>query len=264
VGIFGVSMATAIFPPMARAAADQNHDELKRLLVAGLRKTLFLSVPASAGMILVAKPLITLVYLGGNVTEEDISRAYFAAIFFCLGIWAFEAQMVITRVFFVLKDTRTPTIVALCMILLNFTLNLTLVWFMQEAGIALATTIAAVIQSAILLALLRKRLGKLGVRSLVKTIALALLATLVMLEIGYILSIIPMPWDPQGILIADPATRIRAKILTAGVKLPLLVVLCGGVYVAIMSFLKMPEVADLPFMGRLSHFFARRSSRPVE
>jgi len=56
VGIFGVAMATAVFPPMARAAADNNMDELKRLLVSGLRKTLFLSIPASLGMILVAKP----------------------------------------------------------------------------------------------------------------------------------------------------------------------------------------------------------------
>src|SRR5207244_3792401 len=102
VGIFGVAMATAVFPPMARAAADNNTPELKRLLIAGLRKTLFLSLPASVGMILVAKPLITLVYLGGSVTEDDVNRAYWASIFFCLGIWAFEAQMVIARVFFVL------------------------------------------------------------------------------------------------------------------------------------------------------------------
>ncbi len=65
VGIFGVSMAMAVFPPMARAAAEKNIGELKRLMIAGLKKTLFLSIPASAGMILVAKPLITLVYLGG-------------------------------------------------------------------------------------------------------------------------------------------------------------------------------------------------------
>ena len=55
VGIFGVSMAMAVFPPMARAAADSNLAELKRLLVAGLKKTLFLSIPSSLGMILIAR-----------------------------------------------------------------------------------------------------------------------------------------------------------------------------------------------------------------
>ena len=107
VGIFGVSMAMAVFPPMARAAADKNIGELKRLMIAGLKKTLFLSIPASAGMILVAKPLITLVYLGGMVTVADVGRAYWASIFFCLGIWVVaEGQMVILRVFFVLKGIR--------------------------------------------------------------------------------------------------------------------------------------------------------------
>jgi putative peptidoglycan lipid II flippase len=250
VGIFGVAMATAVFPPMARAAAAGDREELKRLLVAGLRKTLFLSIPASLGMLLVAKPLITIVYLGGNVTEDDINRAYWASIFFCVGIWAFEAQMVITRVFFVLKDTRTPTKVALAMIVLNLGLNLTLVWFLREGGIALATTIAAVIQGAILIGILRHRLGRLGTRALLVNAGLGLLATVVMVEVGYLLSAIPVPWEPTGILVADPATRLHAKLLTALVKLPLLVGVCGGVYVGLARFLDLGEVADLPVIGR--------------
>ena len=236
VGIFGVAMATAVFPPMARAAAASNIAELKRLLVSGLRKTLFLSIPASLGMILVAKPLITIVYLGGNVTEDNVNRAYWASIFFCVGIWAFEAQMVITRVFFVLKDTKTPTKIALWMIALNFAFNLTLVWFLREGGIALATTIAAVVQGAVLIAILRHRLGRLGTRTLFVNAGLGLLATLVMVEVGYLLSAIPMPWEPTGVLIADAATRVHAKLLTALVKLPVLVSVCAGIYIALARF----------------------------
>jgi len=128
--------------------------------------------------------------------------------------------MVITRVFFVLKDTKTPTKIALYMIALNFALNLTLVWFLREGGIALATTIAAVAQGAILVGILRHRLGRLGTRALLANAGLGLLATLVMVEVGYLLSAIPMPWEPTGILIADPATRIHAKLLTALVNSP--------------------------------------------
>ena len=250
VGIFGVSMATAIFPPMARAAADQNVTELKRLLVAGLRKTLFLSIPASAGMILIARPLITLVYLGGNVTEDDVNRATWASIFFCLGIWAFEAQMVITRVFFVLKDTRTPTIVSLAMICLNFALNLTLVWFLQEGGIAAGNDDRSNPAGGHSVVYPAPPPGPVGDAISLINVGLGILATAVMVEIGYMLSLTPMPWDPQGVLIADPATRVRAKLLTALVKLPLLVAACGAIYVGIMTFLRMPEVADLPLVGR--------------
>ena len=250
VGIFGVSMAMAVFPPMARAAAASDIPELKRLLVAGLKKTLFLSIPASCGMILVAKPLLTIVYGGGQTSLAEVNRAYWASIFFCLGIWAFEAQMVILRVFFVLKDTKTPTKVALAMIALNFALNITLVWFLQEGGIALATTLAAIVQCAILIAILRRRLGRLGVRDLLRSAALGLLATTVMVAIGYMLSAIPMPWEPAGILLADPAARFHAKLLTAFVKLPLLVSACAAIYITLTRFLNLGEVADLPIVGR--------------
>jgi putative peptidoglycan lipid II flippase len=246
VGIFGVSMAMAVFPPMARAAAAKEMGELKRLLVAGLRKTLFLSIPSSLGMILVARPLLTLVYLGGEVRPEDIDRAYWAAIFFCVGIWAFEAQMVILRVFFVLKDTRTPMGVSLAMIVLNLGLNLTLVWFLREGGIALSTTIAAVVQGAILLLILRRRLGKLGVSALMANVGKSALAALVMVMIGWLLLQIPLPWEKGE----GGAMEVREKILTALVKLPLLVGVCGAVYVGLTRWLGMPEVGDLPVVGR--------------
>lgn len=242
VGIFGVAMAMAVFPPMARSAADGNVVELKRLLAAGLKKTLFLSIPSSVGMILAAKPLLTLVYLGGQVSGEDIDRAHWAAIFFCLGIWAFEAQMVILRVFFVLKDTRTPMVVALLMVVLNLGLNLMLVWWLREGGIALSTTIAAVVQGGILLAILRRRLGKLGIRALWANVAKSALAAGVMVMIGWLLLQVPMPWAEVG---------TRGRVLTACVKLPALVGVCGAVYLGLTKWLGMAEVGDVPVVGRL-------------
>ena len=132
------------------------------------------------------------------MTEEDVNRATFAANFFCLGIWAFKAQMVITRAYFALGDTKTPTRVALCMIALNFLLNLTLVWFLQEGGIALATTLAAIIQGTLLLAILRHRLGPLGAAPLIKSTAVGVLVTLVMVQCGYLLLLIPAPGNPTA------------------------------------------------------------------
>ena len=83
VGIFGVSMAMAIFPMMTKAAAAEDFPEVKRLLVAGLRKTLFLSFPTSFGMIVVARLMITVIYSGPHQTEADIDRITWAAIWFC-------------------------------------------------------------------------------------------------------------------------------------------------------------------------------------
>ena len=243
VGIFGVSMATAIFPMLSKAAAASDTPEVKRLLIAGLRKTLFLSFPTSFGMIIVARLLITLIYSGPEVTPSDIDRATWATIWFCVGIWCFETQLVILRVFYAMRDTTTPMKTAVAMVLLNFSLNITLVWFMQEGGLALSTSISALVQSTILLAILRRRLGPLGVRSLASSIGLSLLATLVMVEVGLLIRGIPLPWE-------GAAAGMRAKILTALVKLPLIVSASAAVYFAITWFFGMPELADLPLLGR--------------
>jgi len=243
VGIFGVAMATAIFPPMARAATDNNMLELKRLLIVGLRKTLFLSIPASFGMILLAKPLITLIFLGGHVTSGDVDRAYWAAIFFCMGIWAFEAQMIIVRAFYVLKDTRTPTVVAFCMIAFNVCLNLLLIWPLREGGIALATTLSAILQGVILLWCLRKRLGVLGLRSLGKNIAKSSLATAVMVAAGLAIGYLPLPWS-------EVTLSTEERWLAACIKMPSLLIVCGAIYLGLAHWMRMPEVHDVPFVGR--------------
>ncbi|MCL2646901.1 MAG: murein biosynthesis integral membrane protein MurJ [Phycisphaerales bacterium] len=240
VGIFGVSLATALFPLMTKAANSNDIPELKRLIASGLRKSLFLSIPASFGMILIAKPLITLIYLGGKAVPDDIDRAAWATIFFCLGVWAFEMQMVLLRVFYALRDVRTPMRIALIMIVLNLALSLSLVWHLQEGGIALATTLAAVIQSAILLAILHKRLGLLGLRSIAAALGRSLLATTLMVAAGLLLLRIPLLWPPPD-----------SRILTALVKLPLVVIACAGVYFVLMRLLKAPEIQDVPLLNRL-------------
>jgi putative peptidoglycan lipid II flippase len=245
VGIFGVSMATAIFPMMSKAAAVNDVGEIKRLLVAGLRKTLFLSLPASFGMIITAHMLVTLIYSGRQVTANDIDRAAWAAIWFCAGIWCFEAQMVILRVFYAMRDTTTPMKTAVGMVALNFSLNITLVWFMQEGGLALSTSISSLVQSVILLGILRKRMGRLGVRALGVSVGKSLLATLVMVEVGLLIRGIHLPWEG-----AAGAGGLQAHLLTALVKLPLVVGGAAAVYFGLSWFLGMPELGDVPFVGR--------------
>jgi putative peptidoglycan lipid II flippase len=275
VGIFGVSLATAIFPLLTRAASRAAQTaggpvssqprlagmlayrstgslgdltEFKRLLVAGLNKTFFLSFPASAGMIIIAHPLITLIYMGGKTGPAEVDRAYWASIWFCVGIWAFEAQMVLLRAFYALRDTKTPMKVAVAMIGLNFALNLTLVWFLREGGIALSTTIAASIQCFVLLAILRKRVGRLGLAVLRVSIIKGLIATAIMVEAC---------WATTGILervfatagLAG-ATRTTQVWIMALVRLPVILVVAAVVFAAMAWLLGMPELKDMPLIGR--------------
>lgn len=247
VGIFGVSMATALFPPLSLAAAKNDKPEIKRLMLSGLRKTLFLSLPMSVGMILIAKPLIALLY-SPNVVE----RAYWASVFYFLGIWAFEAQMVILRVFYALKDTITPMKVAVSVIALSIVSNLCSVWFLHEGSFGFATTVSATTQCAILLVILRNRIGRIGLTSLGKNIAKGLLATAIMSAAG-----LALIWllDHLTFFAVKGHAHTWRMIL---IYLPLMVIVCSITYAASAIALRMPELGDVPVVGRRLRRFVGR------
>ena len=246
VGIFGVATATAVFPRLSRAAVAGNAGEVKSLMIQALRKSSFLSIPTTLGMILISPLLISVIYLGGQVTVEDVNHATWAARWFCAGIWAFEIQMILIRVFYAQRDTRTPMKIAAWMVLLNIALNLSLVWFMQEGGIAAGTTIAAIVQCIILLMVLKKRSGTLGLAELRPFLIKALFAGLIMFAAG---------WAVDDLLAQTPILDTSHRVLAALVRLPIVVLVAALVYGVAARLLAIPELAEAPLLK----FLAKRS-----
>jgi len=241
-------MATALFAPMSVAAAKNDKHEVKRLLLAGLRKTLFLSLPMSVGMILINKPLIALLY-----APDMVDRASWCANFFCLGIWAFEAQMIILRVFYSFRDTITPMKVAVSMIALNFIVNLSLIWPLKEGSFGLATTISATVQCVVLLVIMRQRIGRLGLGSLARNVGRGLLATAIMTAAGFGAIYLLDHWSLFSTH-HERGTHIWLMVL---IYLPVLVIVCSIVYAAAAIALRMPELGDVPVVGRRLRRFVK-------
>lgn len=156
-GVFGVAVATAIFPMLARATNDPG--EFAGTLRRGLRLSLFIGLPASVGLILVRDPLTFVVYSGGGkgFSADGVARAGAVLAGYAPAIWAFSINQVWTRAFYAAGRMRTPMVVAMVMVGLNLTLNLALIWPLREAGLAWSTSICALIQ-CVILALLSKRL----------------------------------------------------------------------------------------------------------
>ena len=243
VGVFGVATATAIFPRLAAAAAQRDQAAMKQLLQTAMRKSLFLSVPTTAGMLLIAPLLITSIYFGGRVSAADIERAVWATRWFCMGIWAFELQMILLRAFYAMQDARTPLKIAVSMVALNFSLNLTLVWFMQEGGLAASTSICAIVQCLLLLLILRRRIGRLGLSSMVTLIARCVAATAVMIFFAGSLDygLATMAWfGPQH------------RLLGAIVRLPVVLAVAAGVYGLMARWLNIAELRTAPVLRRFA------------
>ncbi len=253
VGVFGVAIATAIFPRLSALAAESKMDDLKKVLQSGLRRGLFLSIPATVGMIIIAHQLITTIYLGGRVSPADVWRATNAARWFCAGIWAFELQMILIRVFYARQNTRTPMLVAIIAVAINLGMNLLLIWPLGVGGIAASTTISAIGQCAILFWLLRRDIGPLGIRAMRRVIGQILLATGVMAAVALGVAqlfhryLAPHPIHP---------------VIAEGVCLLLVVAAAALAYGLMARLLKIPELAHAPLIGRLAPRAAQYPDAP--
>jgi putative peptidoglycan lipid II flippase len=163
-GVFGIAIASAAFPLLARHAkdADQFTDTLRR----AIRLSLYIGLPASVGLILLRTDAVAILYGHGHTgwSQESIARAAHILAAFSTGIWAYSLNQVFTRAFYAQGDTATPMKVSLAMILLNVALNLTLIWIpgVRESGLAWATAASAVGQSIILGTLCSRMLRRIG------------------------------------------------------------------------------------------------------
>ena len=156
-GVFGIALATALFPTLATHAARKNWTEFSDSLRDALSVVFFIGLPASAGMIVLREPLIKLVFERGAFTPEMTARAADALFAYSCGIWAYCTLHVLIRAFYAIQDTITPVRVAASMVALNLTLNLILVWIMKESGMAASTAFSAAMQCVVLIIIIRRR-----------------------------------------------------------------------------------------------------------
>ena len=180
-GVFGIAVATVIFPELARRAGDNT--AFMRTLRHGVRLSLFIALPASVGLALVRTDLVHTVYtgLGRGFSEDGVARAARVVLGYSVAVWSYSLMHVFTRAFYAAGDTRTPMFTAFASVALNLTLNLLLIWPMREAGLAWSTAISSIFQLTLLALLARRRLlGGMGLldretrASVVRTVGMSI------------------------------------------------------------------------------------------
>lgn len=152
--VIGMAVAVAAFPTFSTLFARGDTEQLRKELLRALQITFYVSFPATVGLILIREPLVYLLFGHGRFAAagpEAIQRQEVVVMYYGLGVWAHCMVQVLTRAFYAVGDPRTPFRVAAYMVAFNFCLNLLLVGRMQEAGLALATSVSGV---AVLIALL--------------------------------------------------------------------------------------------------------------
>ncbi|MFZ3208098.1 MAG: murein biosynthesis integral membrane protein MurJ [Geobacteraceae bacterium] len=196
-GIFTVSVAQAILPSMSRQASAGDMEELKESLGFGLRITLFITIPATVGLMICATPVFSLLFMGGEFDYPKAVSSGGALFYYATGLSLVAMVRVLAPAFYALKDTKTPVIAAFVAFLLNLLFSLLLMGPLLHCGLALASSLSALCNMAMLLYFLRRKIGPFGGRRIVAMTGKALVAVVPM-AIGVAWAMGCVDWSLTG------------------------------------------------------------------
>ncbi|MDP6380486.1 MAG: lipid II flippase MurJ, partial [Phycisphaerae bacterium] len=184
-GVFGIALATAVFPLFSRLAVRGDTAGFSKAVSHGVRLALFIGIPSSVGLILVCEPFIAVWLRYGRVVTDaaeaqTVARISWVVLYYSVGVWAYCVVHILTRAFYAMENIRTPRRVAMYAAGANLVLNLILVWFLREGGLALATARCAIVQVPVLWYLLGGRVGGLRVGEVLSSAARTCVASLAM------------------------------------------------------------------------------------
>ena len=179
IGLFGVSIATATLPAVSRLVARDELSGVRQTISSALRMMLMLSMPALVGLIMLAGPIVGLIFERGSFEPSDTAATAAALAFYAPGLVGYSAVRIAVPCFYALGNSLTPPLVSVGSVALNIILNVVLVQVMGFRGLALGTSIAALANAGVLLFLLRRRLGGLDIdRLMVAFVKIAVAAAL--------------------------------------------------------------------------------------
>jgi putative peptidoglycan lipid II flippase len=188
-GIIAQSVGTAVFPSLAKLAAERDFATFSERLAFAIRSVLFLALPASVGLIVVGNPLVTVLFERGAWTSQATAGTAWALAFFAVGIAGHSLLEVLARAFYALSDTRTPVLVGIASLMVNIVLSVIFIRIIGDpntlergpiAGLALANSVTTLVEAGVLWLLLQRRLDKFPTRTLLLGASRAAGAALIM------------------------------------------------------------------------------------
>jgi len=187
-GLFGVAMASATLPSIARSVALGQMDEFRRTLSNSLGTVFLLTIPSSVGLMVLGKSIIGAIYQGGRFQLYDTQQTAVALSYYAIGLMGYAALKVLSPAFYALNDARTPMLISLGSIAVNFVMNSLLVGPFGHVGLAFSTSTVALVNFLLLALFMRRRLGRLGGRQLGATVLRVTVASLAMAAVAWLVS----------------------------------------------------------------------------
>jgi putative peptidoglycan lipid II flippase len=156
-GLFSIALATVTLPTLSRLWASDDKTEFSQTLDWSMRLAMLIVVPAAAGLVVLAGPLIATLFYGGIFDEKSVGMTRLALQAYALGLIGFSFVKILAPAFFAREDTRTPVLIGLVALGVNLVLSIASAWYLTSVGfagphvgLAGATSVAAILNAALL------------------------------------------------------------------------------------------------------------------
>lgn len=179
-GIISVSLSIVIYPVLSQIAASNDNEKLKNTVKTIQRLTFLLIIPISIGTMILSNPIVMFLYQRGNFTSQDTIITSNALLFYSIGLIGMAMRDSLNRAFYVIEDTKTPMVGGILFAVINIILNLILIRFMRQNGLALGSSLASLISSTFIFLALNKKIKGIFDRNETLIIIKAILASAVM------------------------------------------------------------------------------------
>ena len=180
IGVFGVAFSIAAMPVLARCAAKKDMDGLRRTFTSSLLMVFSLTIPATAGLVLLARPIIRLIFEHGAFTALDTTQTAAALTYYAYGLFAYSAVKIMVPVFYALNDTKYPVIGSFLAVAANIILITLTIDQFQHKAIALSTSCVMILNFFFLGSILYKKLNGYSLSTLGSGLSKIFLSTTLM------------------------------------------------------------------------------------
>jgi putative peptidoglycan lipid II flippase len=232
-GVFGVAIATVAGAGVAQRAAARDHEGAKRTLGSAMRLVAFLNVPSAVGLMVLAQPIIAVIYEHRAFGAADTAGTAQALVFYAIGLYGYSAVKVFAPAFYALDEARVPVMGSIFGMISNVALNLALYPVLGYRGVALGTSIAATVNFLVLAVEWRRRHGGLGGSGVFPQLGRVAIASGAMAVVAWLAL--------RGATLLVPAGGIPGQLVRAFGPIA-----CGGVaYLAMARLLAIGELAEL-------------------
>ena len=237
IGIFGVAISTVALPQLAKFAATGETENFRNSLSYALRLMFTLTVPAAVGLMVLSAPICRFLYERGETGTLDTVGTAGVLFVYAFGLCGFSTLKIVTDGFYAYRDIRAPVIVSICAVILNICLNYLFIYrelFLDPRAVVFSTVLTVTLNCAVLLLLLRLKVGRLGLRSLVPLTLKILIASAVM---GFVC------WLTNGFIEGDwlGTEGIMSQVVGVFAPIGLSLITLAGMY----KLLKVSEFDDV-------------------